>query len=205
MQKVFVTVGDSARHCRAMAPCRPPCCRAAGPPLPAASGHGGRPLLPSSSLSPRSQTPNPNPSAPASPPPAPVAATTVAPADASDRRSPRRRLPPLRLELPSPLTDGSVPGSLQSRESDPTYPASGHRGRAPPPRRRPSPCLAVLAITIGVSSWSGWTPPLSLSPSLGRRHRAPPSAAAATWSPELAPVTIWSLPPLPRLASVPSS
>ena len=48
MQKVFVTVGDSARHCRAMAPCRPPCCRAAGPPLPAASGHGGRPLLLSS-------------------------------------------------------------------------------------------------------------------------------------------------------------
>ena len=142
MQKVFVTVGDSARHCRAMAPCRPPCCRAAGPPPPCRKWTW-RP--PSAALLPSSFPPAPSPLLPSRNPrvellpPHPVDAPSGDTGHPEADRS-RRRLRLAELQLPDAGISAGKPHIAVPTRS---FPASGrhvgHRFVAVvPPRASPS-------------------------------------------------------------------
>ena len=172
-KRVIVTVGDSARHCRAMAPCRPPCCRATGPPL-SCRKWIWRPRRAACLLS------LPAPTA-FSPPGTLTLAWVRAPAAAAVV-APRRQLRPpgVKLAPPSSLPRRAGPPRRRNRSGDASVAASVLVPPAPaaavqpPIRRRPaSPRLAVKLFTLLVSSPSSRTSSRSLSPSpCCSHHRA---------------------------------
>ena len=154
---------------------------------------------------------------PDSPPPLlsplPTRTLTLAPALSAPAATPIRRLRPPRASPSSPQAPPQAPlpsrqanraGGAHIRRNRRRHSASGRRRRAPLLRRRPSPCLVVLAINSRVSSPCSPYPPPSFSPSVPKPHRTPPPAAA-TMAIGVIPATIWSHSPLPLLPSSSSS